>query len=433
MYTSLFPALLALSVTTILAQRPPAPTKLPDIPGLSLDDNPPCAIPCLLNGLNQTNCSPGDQTCLCQDEDYIKYVEGCSLVSCPLIGALETQNITWTACDFPLNDEVQATKIVRIVLFAILPTLSVILRVVTKFARLSPWGWDDYTILVSYVILLGYVSLHFYLENNGAGKDLWTLNERQIMNFFKAFYALQVLYHSCIDLIKASILFMYLRIFHLPGEKVRIVLWVTLILNILNGIIFILVGLFQCQPISLAWKFWTGEVTGKCIDIVQLALAHAGINIALDVWMLIIPATQIWNMNLATKKKFAIMFMFGLGLFLTVVCCYRITQILEFKKYPLNPTVAMMPSVIWSDIELYVGVFTACIPNLRQFFVRFILGQSEKKKRLSSALTGSVNSNMTPRSKRSTLSHNLSEFDDLDNLDMDDISSPQTPSKPPNV
>ncbi|KAI8309824.1 Satratoxin biosynthesis SC1 cluster protein 4, partial [Colletotrichum sp. SAR11_59] len=237
-----------------------------------------------------------------------------------------TQNITWTACDFPLNDEVQATKIVRIVLFAILPTLSVILRVVTKFARLSPWGWDDYTILVSYVILLGYVSLHFYLEDNGAGKDLWTLNDLQIMNFFKAFYALQTLYHSCIDLIKASILFMYLRIFHLPGEK-----------------------------------------------------------------------------------------------------------ILEFKKYPLNPTVAMMPSVIWSDIELYVGIFTACIPNLRQFFVRFILGQSEKKKRLSSAISGSANSNMTPRSKRSTLSHNLSEFDDLDNLDADDIPSPQTPSKPPHV
>ncbi|KAK1845887.1 CFEM domain-containing protein [Colletotrichum chrysophilum] len=158
------------------------------------------------------------------------------------------------------------------------------------------------------------------------------------MNFFKAFYALQVLYHSCIDLIKASILFMYLRIFHLPGEKVRIILWATLILNILNGLIFIFVGLFQCQPISLAWTFWTGEAMGKCIDIVQLALAHAGINIALDVWMLIIPATQIWSMNLATKKKFAIMFMFGLGLFLTVVSCYRITQILEFKKYPLNPT-----------------------------------------------------------------------------------------------
>ncbi|KAK2769576.1 CFEM domain-containing protein [Colletotrichum kahawae] len=430
MHTNLLPALLAISATTILAQSPPAPTNLPEIPGLSLDDNPPCAIPCLLNGLNQTTCSPGDQNCLCQDEDYIKYVEMCSLVSCPLKGALETQNITWTACDFPLNDEVQATKVVRIVLFAILPTLSVILRVVTKFARLSPWGWDDYTILVSYVILLGYVSLHFYLEDNGAGKDLWTLNDHQIMNFFKGFYALQVLYHSCIDLIKASILFMYLRIFHLPGEKVRIVLWTTLILNIMNGLIFIFVGLFQCKPISLAWTFWTGEATGKCIDIVQLALAHAGINIALDVWMLIIPATQIWSMNLATRKKFAIMFVFGLGLFLTVVCCYRITQILEFKKYPLNPTVAMMPSVIWSDIELYVGIFTACIPNLRQFFVRFILGQSEKKKRLSSAISGSANSNMTPRSKRS---NHLSEFDDLDNLDADDISSPQTPSKPPHV
>lgn len=107
---------------------------------------------------------------------------------------------------------------------------------------------------------------------------------------------------------------MYLRIFHLPGEKVRVVLWATLVVNVLSGLCFIFVGLFQCKPISLAWTFWTGEATGKCIDIVKLALGHVSINIILDVWMIIIPATQVWRMNLALKKKLAIMFMFGLGL-----------------------------------------------------------------------------------------------------------------------
>ncbi|KAJ3949188.1 uncharacterized protein N0V96_000303 [Colletotrichum fioriniae] len=225
------------------------------------------------------------------------------------------------------------------------------------------------------------------------------------------FYALQTLYHSCIDIIKASILFMYLRIFHLPGERITIALWVTQVLNLMNGIIFIFVGLFQCNPVSLAWTFWTGDATGKCIDIVYLALAHAGINIALDVWMLVLPLTQVWGMNLARRKKFAIMFMFSLGLFLTVVSCIRIKAILDFRKDPLNPTVAMMPSVIWTDLELYVGIFTACIPTLRQFFVRFILGQSEKKKRLNSAAAEYRSSILTPKKGGS---QQISELDTID-------------------
>ncbi|KAK7433675.1 CFEM domain-containing protein [Colletotrichum acutatum] len=306
-----------------------------------------------------------------------------------------------------------------------LPTLAIILRLITKFARLSPWGWDDYTIIVAYILLVAYVSLHVFLEDNGAGRDLWTLSDSEITHFFKVFntcrfcadvlqsarlapgailadikplqgfYALQTLYHSCIDIIKASILFMYLRIFHLPGEKITIALWVTQVFNLMNGIIFIFVGLFQCNPVSLAWTFWTGDATGKCIDIVYLALAHAGVNIALDVWMLVLPLTQVWGMNLARRKKFAIMFMFSLGLL----------------KDPLNPTVAMMPSVIWTDLELYVGIFTACIPTLRQFFVRFILQQSEKKKRLSSAAAEYRSSILTPKKGGS---QQMSELDTVD-------------------
>ncbi|TEA14506.1 Satratoxin biosynthesis SC1 cluster protein 4 [Colletotrichum sidae] len=295
-----------------------------------------------------------------------------------------------------------------------------ILRITTKFSRISTWGWDDYTIIAAYAILVGFFGMHFFLEANGAGRDLWTLNEDQITNFFKGFYAFQTLYHSCIDIIKASILFMYLRIFHLPDEKIRIVLWITQGVNLANGLIFIFLGLFQCTPVSLVWTFWTGEATGKCLPIAKLGLAHVCINIGLDVWMLILPATQIFRMNMAKRKKFAVMFMFGLGLFLTIVSIIRIPAILEFSKQPLNPTVAMMPSVIWSDIELYVGIFTACIPNMRQFFVSFVLRKSEKQKRLSEAKSGgSRGSNFTP--KTPTLTRQLS---DLDNADESHHGSP---------
>ncbi|EFQ30518.1 CFEM domain-containing protein [Colletotrichum graminicola] len=305
-------------------------------------------------------------------------------------------------------------------MFFLLPTLSIILRVITKYVRLGSWGPDDYTILGAYVPLVGYTCVHIYLDNHGAGKDLWTLNHGQIYNYFKCLYALQPLYHCCIDLIKASILFSYLRIFHLPDEKIRIALWVTMAFNLSSGITFIFVALFQCRPISLAWTLWTGETTGKCINLVYISISHAAINIALDLWMLILPATQIWGMNLALRKKIAVMSMFSLGLFLTIVSAIRISALLEFRKEPLNPTVGMLPSVVWTGIELYVGVFTACIPNLRQFFVRFILGHSEKKKRLASVMSGYARGS-TSAPKPQGLTH---QFDELEAIDESNLSSP---------
>lgn len=62
-----------------------------------------------------------------------------------------TMNITWTACGFPDHDEYTKTMPVRTNLFVFLPTLSFVLRMVVKGARLSSWGADDTTIVVAYV------------------------------------------------------------------------------------------------------------------------------------------------------------------------------------------------------------------------------------------------------------------------------------------
>jgi len=415
--SSLLLLTLCTTAATTLAQR----LLLPDTPGIDLKDNPDCALPCLLAGPNQTNCPTANQTCLCQNGEFLANVQSCVIQNCPLKYALESQNITWTACQFPLHKGVSnSRKAARIVMFILLPTLSIVLRVITKYARLGTWGPDDYTILGAYVPLLGYTCILAYLENHGAGRDLWTLNHGQIYTYFKCLYALQPIYHCCIDMIKASILFSYLRIFHLPDEKIRIALWVTMAINLMSGLAFMFVSMFQCQPVSLAWTRWTGETTGNCINFIYISMSHAGINIALDLGMLILPASQVWSMNLALRKKIAVMSMFSLGLFLTIVSAVRISALMEFRKDPLNPTVAMLPTVVWTAIELYVGVFTACIPNLRQFFVRFILGRSEKKERLASVNSGYARgSRSAPKPRVLT-----QQFDALETIDESSLSSP---------
>ncbi|GJC87571.1 hypothetical protein ColLi_10409 [Colletotrichum liriopes] len=48
----------------------------------------------------------------------------------------------------------------------------------------------------------------------------------------------------------------------------------------------------------------------------SIALSHGGLNVALDVWMLVLPAVQIWGLNMRLREKLGYMSMFCLGFFL---------------------------------------------------------------------------------------------------------------------
>ncbi|KZL82542.1 cfem domain-containing protein, partial [Colletotrichum incanum] len=311
---------------------------------------------------------------------------------------LVAQNSTSTSCGLPIRDEYQATKITRLVLLLALPTLAIVLRMTVKLARVASWGADDAIIFLAY--------------KNGAGRDIWTLSFGQIDRYFMGFYIAQCLYHIAMMLIKSSILFTFLRIF--PGDKFRLLLWVTQAINLVIGLTFILLGIFQCQPISLAWKFWDQEHDGHCISIKYIGIAHSSLNICLDVWMLIMPATQIWMLKMQRRKRVSVIFMFSLGLFLTIVSGIRMKGLLAYNIGSRNPTsnwqlVDTHQTAVWSDIELYVGIFTACIPNIRQFFIRFILRRSDKTEGLSSLQAQDNKSTLKPPTQ--TPMENLDEVD----------------------
>lgn len=139
----------------------------------------------------------------------------------------------------------------------------------------------------------------------------------QKFNTDQVFFAMELLYFSQIGAVKLSILFFYLRLF--PGPNIRKWIWGTIIFNTIFTLLFILIGLFQCAPIRFYWKRWDNEHKGKCMDINALGWANAGISIALDIWMLALPMTQLVNLNLHWKKKLSVAAMFGVGA-LSVSC-----------------------------------------------------------------------------------------------------------------
>ncbi|KAK1671717.1 hypothetical protein BDP55DRAFT_675237 [Colletotrichum godetiae] len=347
-----------------------------------LGDIPPCAVPCLLDAIPKSACASGDQTCLCEDTSYINLVETCIRANCSVKNALITKNITQTECGFPVEDDFAAVKIVRLVLFFTLATIAIILRLVVKIARISSWGLDDSTIVLAYVLMIGFIPVNHIAELNGAGRDIWSLTFDQIDLYFLTFYIGQLIYTFTLTLIKCSILFMFLRVF--PGKNFRRVLWATQAVTVGLGMGSVLLVAFQCQPVGIVWKYWTGEEKGHCVPVLPLGVVHGAVNIVLDAWMLMLPASQVLALNMKRRKKWTVMSMFSLGLFLTIASGIRLKAILKYTSASTNPTVDTMPVAVWSDVELDVGIFTTCIPNIWQFVCRFILKDPERVEKLSS-------------------------------------------------
>ncbi len=49
------------------------------------------------------------------------------------------------------------------------------------------------------------------------------------------------------------------------------------------------------------------------MNVDLLAWINAAVSIAVDIWMLAIPMSQLWGLQLPWKKKTGVAMMFGLG------------------------------------------------------------------------------------------------------------------------
>jgi hypothetical protein len=173
--------------------------------------------------------------------------------------------------------------------------------------------WLD-DVFISIVLLSGIpssvLSVHG-LTSNGLGRDIWTVTFEQLTSFLHVFYAMEVLYFSHVALLKLSLLFFYLRVF--PGPTLRKLIWGTICLDIVYDVVFIFIGIFQCWPINYYWNQWDGEHRGRCINLNALGWANAATSIALDIWMIGLPMSQVLKLNLHWKKKVGVGMMFSVG------------------------------------------------------------------------------------------------------------------------
>ncbi|ETS81528.1 hypothetical protein PFICI_06530 [Pestalotiopsis fici W106-1] len=351
---------------------------------------PECALECLSAGIADSTCSLTNQTCVCSNTPLLTNVTLCVTESCTVAQALFTKNVTETICQVPVRDKHQQSYVLTVA-FGVISAAAVLLRLGHRVAvtQVMP-SMDDWFILITLLSGIPSTIVNALLViPSGLGRDIWTLTPTQITDFGMYFYIMAVLYFLQVTLLKMSLLFFYLKIF--PEKGVRRLLWGTVIFNTGFGIFFVVLTIFQCQPVSYYWTKWDGEHSGKCLSISGIAWANAAVSIALDIWMLAIPLSQLRKLHLHWKKKIGVALMFIVGTFVTVVSILRLQSLVLFVDSS-NASWDFVGVSDWSVIEINVGIICACMPSLRLILVRIFPALGGSSNRSKNYLqTGSLN------------------------------------------
>jgi hypothetical protein len=292
-----------------------------------------------------------------------------------------------------------------IIILATMQAFSTVVLVLRLWTRL--WiqgmrlGADDWTILASWAVLVAYTIDVCLQTRYGLGQHVYDLPPTT--NFaasLELFYYGEALYYITVSLTKVSILFLYLKLF--PQRSHRIFSYSMMVFVILTGLGCTIAGLFQCDPIP---KAWNTSLDGTCFNVVALFLANAGLNIAQDFIIYILPAPTLWKVQLPLKQRLALILVFVVGGFVVVTGIIRLDS-LRVASVSSDPTWDNYGAAIWSSIEANFGIVCASLVHFKPLIARFapgMLGLTSRSQKSSNMLRLGDEPSSHKQSKGSTL------------------------------
>ncbi|KAF6838787.1 pth11-like integral membrane protein [Colletotrichum plurivorum] len=256
-----------------------------------------------------------------------------------------------------------------VIILAALATVAVALRLYARFLQGHGLHPDDWTIILSLLLIGATVGLSILAGSYGAGNHIWSFTLPDLKPIFKILYAYTFIYASSCAATKISILLFYQRIF-LPGPSTSLSFKLSLaagyFLSLAYPVIVWATMANACRPIAYYWDQFIGA-EGECINLNVFYLALGIVNMGNDVVVLLIPIQQILKLQMSGRKKVAVCGVMLLGSFFNHSVCVasilRIHHLHTFTQSP-NLTRQMGPVFIWSAIEPAVAIASACLPHL---------------------------------------------------------------------
>lgn len=288
----------------------------------------------------------------------------------------------------------------------IVTTISLVLASIFIFARLLSRLFivrrvilEDFLIFVGWAIAFVLSFLIDFSTHRGLGRHDVAILDKWKPSLQKCEYAFAVLYNPALMCTKSSILVFYLHLARNTNKLLRVASYITLALVNVAGIVLTLMNVFQCNPVGA--PFDTTKTDAKCIPLVTLFLCSAPINIFTDIAILVLPIPLLTRMRLPRKQKNILVITFALGIFVVAVDLIRIDFLQSAARIALDGTITVSTSasqignapdfawyasfsLMWSSVEVNVGIICACIPTLKPLLIRILPSFSDGNRQSAS-------------------------------------------------
>ncbi|KAF2018207.1 MFS general substrate transporter [Aaosphaeria arxii CBS 175.79] len=267
-------------------------------------------------------------------------------------------------------------------------TVFVLFRLISRFGIVKKPGWDDYFMILAWILAFGTSFSICYGTRYGLGRHEHDIPRDWSSPMKKTAYVFSVLYNPALMATKTSILTFYLTL----SKTHKVFRWATIatmvVVNV-GGLALTLLNTLQCSPVSAAYLSPTPD-TASCTSIVTIYLSSAPLNIITDLAILFLPMPILTSMRLPKKQKTILVVTFGFGIFVAVVDVVRIAYLQKAARDNLRAVQMHQAedntdsrdandfswyaslSFMWSAIEINVGIMCGCVPALKPLASRFL-------------------------------------------------------------
>ncbi|KAF2735190.1 hypothetical protein EJ04DRAFT_491971 [Polyplosphaeria fusca] len=291
-----------------------------------------------------------------------------------------------------LAKENQSPKVIALIAtFTGISFFFVVLRFFTRIKFIEMVGIEDYFIGISVLFAAATSACLIEGAKYGIGRHMITLPMENLPLLLKYLFFSILTYHVSLTATKLSILLQYRRIFTLKEARMRI--YAAMALCLVCGTIAIVCAIFTCVPVSAYWHY-ERRPFAKCVNQDAMYHANAGLNIATDLLVAVLPIKAIWRLQIARRQKIALLSILTLGWFVVIVSIIRLVILVKVAKHPEDQTWFSGPTAYWSAIEVHTAIVCATTPTLKPLIVAIVPGFASRLGSKPSRNTdGTVNSN----------------------------------------
>ncbi|KAL8391783.1 hypothetical protein RB595_002116 [Gaeumannomyces hyphopodioides] len=217
------------------------------------------------------------------------------------------------------------------------------------------FGWEDGLLCFGWSSYIAMCTSDALATKYDFGKALSDVAPENLANMrlFSGLVA-SITWSFAITSVKGSFAFLYMRFLAHTGRG-----WVVplntavLVFLACQAIEEVSVVIFQCVPIESQWR---PDVEGACYGLAPMWICD--------------PIPAVWSLRFtSTAKKFGIIAMLSLGLFVCIISIIRLFAVIKLIQGDYGAYERAI-AVIWCQVEVGTLIICSCVPHLHQVAVR---------------------------------------------------------------